>query len=263
MKLPIRRLSLLLSSGTLLLSSAEGFMSPSHAVTFRSLPTETAATIAATRLSAAVATRQAVQAAGTTTDVASTSVKKKRKNKSSKKKSKRQVIEKDAEVTFAVIDLDGNGYISQDEFITHLSKAGYTLNDITKIFNTMDTNQDGQICFEEFRSAMISYQILQQAPALGRYNTEFVEQIYQDADQVFQSVDSDRNGFVDEFEFTSHLSRRRLFQEKLSWSEEAIKKIFNLLDVNKNRRISKPEFRNAFVRYSSLRFAIADGPTTK
>lgn len=253
MKVAVACLSLtLLYSGT-----TDGFVVPSHTLSLGSLPAEKPVT----SLSAAVATRQAVQAsAAAPASETGTPFKKKKKNKSSKKKSKRQIIEKEAEFTFTVIDLDGNGYISKDEFDNHMSKVGYTVDDISKVFQKIDANQDEKICLEEFRNAMVSYPILQKAPGLGRYNTDFVQQIHQDADQVFQSADSDGNGFVDEFEFQSHMNRRRLFSGQLSWSEESIQKIFQMLDVNKNRRVSKAEFRTAFARYSSLRFAIADGP---
>ena len=48
---------------------------------------------------------------------------------------------------FALFDIDGNGYISRDELITWL---GIIPEDISSIFDTIDSNKDGFIDFEEF-----------------------------------------------------------------------------------------------------------------
>lgn len=165
---------------------------------------------------------------------------------------------KDADIIFSLIDVDGNGAATMEEVANHLSKAGYTEKVIKQIFNKMDTNNDNEISREEFRSGMVEIEALQSAPGFGNYNAEFLDEIYEDADQVFQSADIDGDGEIEESELKNHL-RRMLPQ----YTEEAVNNIFRLLDRNGDKRISKDELRDAFVRCSALRQAIGEGPNYK
>jgi len=167
-------------------------------------------------------------------------------------------VYKDADIIFSLIDVDGNGAASMEEVANHLSKAGYTEKVIKQIFNKMDTNNDNEISREEFRSGMVEIEALQSAPGFGNYNAEFLDEIYEDADQVFQSADIDGDGEIEESELKNHL-RRMLPQ----YTEEAVNNIFRLLDRNGDKRISREELRDAFVRCSALRQAIGEGPNYK
>jgi len=167
-------------------------------------------------------------------------------------------VHRDADVIFSIIDKDGSGSISRTELKNHLSEAGYAEEVIDKIFNKMDRNKDEEVSKGEFRSALTLIAALRSAPGLGNYNAQFEKEIYEDADQVFQTVDADGNGLIDSFELKSHLGRK--FS---NYSEEAIDNIFEVLDVNNDGKISKEELRNAFVRYSALRQALGEGPNFK
>ena len=65
------------------------------------------------------------------------------------------IIHRNADATFAVIDVDGGGTLSKSEFTNHLSVSGYNIETIDKIFNKMDVNKDEEISREEFRDGMV------------------------------------------------------------------------------------------------------------
>jgi Ca2+-binding EF-hand superfamily protein len=176
-------------------------------------------------------------------------------------------IQRDADFIFAIIDVDGNGFLTGQELANHLSVAGYTTKLINTIFTKMDVNKDGEISKEEFRGGMAALTALQRAPGLGSYNAEFIKEIHQDADQVFQSADVDGNGTIDVFELDTHFLGRLMRLGKTNtnsiFSETAVNNIFRLLDVNGDGKVSQDEMRSAFVRYSALRQAIGEGPNYK
>lgn len=122
----------------------------------------------------------------------------------------------------------------------------------------MDVNKDNEISQQEFQGGMLMLTGLQSAPGLGNYNKEFVKEICEDADQVFQSADSDGNGEIDQEELRSHIGR-----SFANYSESAIDNIFKQIDVNNDGTITKAEFRSAFVKSSALRQAIGEGPNYK
>jgi Ca2+-binding EF-hand superfamily protein len=169
-----------------------------------------------------------------------------------------ETIHRDADVIFSIIDVDGNGSVSLTEMSTHLTSAGYTKDVINKIFGKLDLNKDGAISRQEFQGGLVLFTALRSAPGLGNYNAQFVKEIYEDADAVFQSADANGNGEIDESELKSHL--RRTF---VNYSDKAIIKIFGMLDIDGDGKISKNELRDAFVRYSALRQAIGEGPNYK
>lgn len=165
---------------------------------------------------------------------------------------------RDADLIFSIIDVDGNNALSKEELSTHLIKAGYPETTVSQIFQKMDVNKDGEISRDEFGKGMMQLKALQTAPGLGNFNSQYVKEILEDADQVFQTMDADNNGSIDAFEIQSHMGRRWL-----SYSDEAIASIFQMLDVNGDERISKEEFRNAFLRHSALRQVLGEGPNFK
>ena len=167
-------------------------------------------------------------------------------------------IHRDAAAIFAVIDVDGSGTISKQELTDHLSVSGYSVSTINKIFAKMDINKDNEISKQEFQGGMVLLNALRSAPGLGNYNADFLKEIYEDADQVFQSADADGNGEIDKLELMSHMGR--MFAK---YSEGAVENIFRSIDVNGDGKISKEEFRDAFCRYSALRQAIGEGPNYK
>mmetsp|Transcript_52657 Transcript_52657/g.111852 ORF Transcript_52657/g.111852 Transcript_52657/m.111852 type:complete len:235 (-) Transcript_52657:183-887(-) len=167
-------------------------------------------------------------------------------------------IRRNAEATFAVIDVDGSGTLSRDELTKHLSVSGYNNETIDKIFNKMDVNNDNEISRSEFQSGMVLLSALQSAPGLGNYNAEFVTEICEDADQVFQSCDADGNGEIDRKELRSHIGR-----SFADYSEVAIDNIFRQIDADGDGTITQEEWRDAFCKSSALRQAIGEGPNFK
>jgi len=167
-------------------------------------------------------------------------------------------VYKDADIIFSLIDVDGNGAVTREEITNHLTTAGYTEKVTNQIFTKMDANKDNEISKEEFRSGMVEIEALQSAPGFGNYNAEFLAEIHEDADQVFQSADIDGNGEIEESELKNHL-RRTLPK----YTEEALNNIFRLLDRNGDKKVSREELRSAFVSCSALRQAIGEGPNYK
>jgi len=167
-------------------------------------------------------------------------------------------IYRDADIIFSLIDIDGNALVSLEEISDHLSVAGYTEKVTKQIFTKMDVNKDNQISKDEFRNGMVLIKALQSAPGLGNYNAEFVKEIYEDADQVFQSADSDRNGKISEIELKSHLTRTLP-----KYTEKAVDNIFKSIDKNGDKKISRTELREAFVQCAALRQAVGEGPNYK
>jgi len=167
-------------------------------------------------------------------------------------------IYRDADIIFSLIDIDGNALVSLEEISDHLSVAGYTEKVTKQIFTKMDVNKDNQISKDEFRNGMVLIKALQTAPGLGNYNAEFVKEIYEDADQVFQSADADGNGKISEFELKSHLTRTLP-----KYTEKAVDNIFKSIDKNGDKKISRTELREAFVQCAALRQAVGEGPNYK
>ena len=171
-------------------------------------------------------------------------------------------VHRDADVIFSIIDKDGNGYLELNELTNHLKPVGYTEKVIQSIFTKMDMNNDGKISRQEFQGGMVLFAALQSAPGLGNYNSEFVKEIHEDADQVFQSVDVNGDGSIDVKELKNHLKRTKVLESD-KFSEVAVDRVFLMLDMDGNKRIEKEELRDAFARYSALRQAIGEGPNYK
>jgi len=166
-------------------------------------------------------------------------------------------IYEDADAVFAVIDENGDGSISRKELTKHLTGAGYSVAAVGKIFGKLDVDGSGELSKEELRQGFLQYTPLREAPGLGSYNQQFVDEIHEDADRVFSSIDSNNDGSVTKDELREHL---KVFS---GYSFKAISNVFKLLDVNRDGEISKDELREAFVKYSALRQAIGEGPNFK
>ena len=104
---------------------------------------------------------------------------------------------------------------------------------------------------------MVNYSPLRKAPGFGNYNAEFEEEIFADADALFDSIDQDADGEVTDVELRIHL------REFSKYSDKAITAIFSFLDLDSDGGISRDELRKAFVSYSALRQAIGAGPNYK
>lgn len=99
-------------------------------------------------------------------------------------------VMKDADAVFTCIDADGDGTVTLDELVAHLTASGYTEEAVGKIFEKLDVDGSGGITKEELREGMKTYTPLRKAPGFGNYNAEFKEEIHQDADALFNSIDT-------------------------------------------------------------------------
>jgi len=64
--------------------------------------------------------------------------------------------QRDVDLIFAVVDLDGSGSIDLEELTEHLVSAGYEdKEEIEQLFHKMDFDNDGRITRNEFRRAML------------------------------------------------------------------------------------------------------------
>lgn len=174
----------------------------------------------------------------------------------------------DANVIFSILDADGSGYISREEFSNHLQQAGCSGNFVDKLFDKMDFDGDGAISPDDFRTLYLTVPSLRTLPGMGQKeiveeekdqtkDAEDYETIMAAADQVFQSLDSDDSGSIDLVELKAFMSHRGT-EGAPAFQDKAMENIFDLLDMNRDSRISKLEFRGAFWRYSALRQALGE-----
>merc|ERR1719486_1759785 len=147
-------------------------------------------------------------------------------------------VKADADAVFAVIDVNGDGEISRDELVAHLTGAGYTEAAVNLILDKLDTNQDASLSQDELRKGFLEYTPLREAPGLGSYNEKFVKEIHHDADSLFATIDEDGSGTVSVLELKNHL------EERTEYSPRAIGNIFKMLDVNQDGEIERDELRD-------------------
>lgn len=157
----------------------------------------------------------------------------------------------EADAVFAMIDLDGNGSIEEDELRGHLLQCGYTNGAIDQIFDALDENWDGVLEPAELRQGFLNFPPLREAPGMGMagvFDLEFVREVHAESDIIFASIDSDGDGSISDVELREYFVGR-------GYADKAVTKIFAALDVNSDGDLSTTELRDAFVRYSALRFA--------
>lgn len=172
-------------------------------------------------------------------------------------------IHAEADAIFAVIDLDNDGAISRSELGGHLTAAGYTAAAVSKVFRTLDRNSDGSISQEEFRDGFVRNAPLRNAPGLGDYRSEFVEEIHAEADLIYDDIDHDGDGEISLTELYEHLLAPEFFAKDggsalVDYSPSTIEKMFNTLDINEDGKVSREEMRDGFVRFSALRIALGN-----
>lgn len=172
-------------------------------------------------------------------------------------------IHAEADAIFAVIDVDDDGTISRSELGGHLTAAGYTAAAVSKVFKALDRNSDGSISQEEFRDGFVQHAPLRNAPGLGDYRSEFVEELHGEADAIYDGIDHDGDGEISLSELYEHLLAPEFFAEDgsstpVDYAPSAIEKMFSALDTNSDGKVSREEMRDGYVRCAALRIALGN-----
>ena len=147
----------------------------------------------------------------------------------------------DALTMFAVVDLDGNGAVSKEEFRDYLAQYSYTESASTKIFTALDANGDGEISLDEFKELAI---LANEAPA-----PELVEQVDAEANVMFDTIDVNGDGEISAVELQCHL-------RSLGYTQIASDAVLRTLDSNSDGVLSREELQKGFLKYSALRQAV-------
>ena len=96
------------------------------------------------------------------------------------------------------------------------------VNDLNKLFEIFDIDNDGQISFEEFQHVL-----------LNNKNTGIKQD---EIREIFNSIDTDKNGKIDYTEFIASC-----LQEKIYLNKERLNEAFSIFDKDNNGEISKDE----------------------
>ena len=137
-------------------------------------------------------------------------------------------IKADAEIAFALLDLDGNGSVEQTEFEKYLLTYGYTPPAVAKIFSTLDLDGNGEISLQELRDGLVEY------CRCAACEPEFIEQTHAEADALFDAADTNGDGELSPEELRSHLLERGRY------TAEAVECIFRSIDANVRRAAVLP-----------------------
>lgn len=168
-----------------------------------------------------------------------------------------------ADAIFSAIDVDDDGTISRSELGGHLTAAGYTAAAVASVFRTLDANSDGVISQEEFRDGFVQHAPLRNAPGLGDYRSEFVDELHAEADAIYDDIDHDGNGEISLSELYEHLLAPEFFGKEddvagVEYSPSTVEKMFNTLDTNGDGKVTREEMRDGYVRYGALRIALGN-----
>ena len=96
------------------------------------------------------------------------------------------------------------------------------VNDLNKLFEIFDINNDGQISFEEFQQVFLN----------NKNNGINQDEIR----EIFNSIDTDKNGKIDYTEFIASC-----LQEKIFLNKERLNEAFSIFDKDNNGAITKDE----------------------
>lgn len=108
---------------------------------------------------------------------------------------------------------------------------------LTQIFSKMDKNGDGQLDRNELIEGFSEYMRLKGTPSDNIDLSSVEERV----DQILQSIDFDRNGYIDYSEFlTVAMDRRSLMQK------DRLEKAFKLFDADDSGTISSTELGKIF-----------------
>jgi len=159
-------------------------------------------------------------------------------------------IKADAEMAFALLDLNGNGSVEQTEFEKYLLTYGYTPPSVLKIFSALDLDGNGEISLHELRDGLVEY------CRCAACEPEFIEQSHAEADALFDAADANDDDELSPDELRAHLLERGRY------TGQAVEGIFRSIDANSDGGLSREELRTGFLQYERLRLAMVAVVTT-
>ncbi|KAF9116397.1 hypothetical protein BGX27_002785 [Mortierella sp. AM989] len=137
---------------------------------------------------------------------------------------------------FISLDKDGDGLISENEFIQALKNANRKPEeyDTQKFFTSADKNKDGKITFSEFLNACQKLGLAETLPVAGQPSKKSSHE----ADAIFRNFDRDGDGTITAQELSETLQSQG---EKPTDSD--IQDMLNAADKNNDKKIDREEFK--------------------
>jgi len=148
-------------------------------------------------------------------------------------------IKADAQVAFGLLDLDGNGEVSVDEFQTYMRQFRYTESAIDKIYDALDMDDCGQINLADLQDGLAEY------CRCSKCEPKFVDEVHAEADLMFALVDANGDGAISMSELRAHLLSH-------GYTEPAVGAVWRSLDANSDGELSQAELRAGILKYSRL-----------
>lgn len=158
-------------------------------------------------------------------------------------------IRADAEAAFRLLDLDGDGEITDAELKSYLKEFNYSGSAIEKIYAALDMDGCGIIHLEDLQDGLAEY------CRCSKCEATFVAEVHAEADGMFDLVDTDGDGTISVGEMRNHLLKN-------GYTEAASDAVFRSLDTDGNGTLDRVELRDGFLKYSMLREAIVAVVTT-
>lgn len=154
---------------------------------------------------------------------------------------------------FHLLDADGSGTISEDEFVSGIQMLNekmpgeaLKIENPAELYKKFDTDGDGEIDIEEFCTALKESATLQGVTdSLDSKQVENLQQNNEMLQLAFKYLDTDRSGAIDfgEFERGIALLNKRLHERNQLGDPQ---ELFDLLDEDGNGEIDLNEFNNMF-----------------
>lgn len=142
----------------------------------------------------------------------------------------------EAAAFFTIIDLDGDGIVTMEEFQKYLAAFGYARSASTGIFLTLDTDLDAKISIDEIRELVGSGD--------GRLATTLLRRI--ETTQMFRIIDENSDGEISAAELRSYLIG-------IGYTEARAEAVLRSIDSNSDGKISEEELFDGFEKFSALR----------
>jgi len=129
---------------------------------------------------------------------------------------------------FDQVDTSNDGVISFEEFEAAMKKMNYPMDQIQAIFDSIDVNRNGKIMYTEFIAAALN--------AHGHIEEERIA-------EAFDRLDSDDSGYISKQNLRDFLGKEGTM--------ERINELMKEADMDNDGKISYPEFLKMFRQQTS------------